>query len=98
MTNAEIEDIAGRVLASTLGPRGLDHIEIRAEHDEIDGPALFVDAFMKPEVPAVGGGIASGALHALSNALLEAGEARFPYLRVRYLGEDDADGGRAGDS
>lgn len=93
MTNVEIKAIADRVIGSTLASRGLDRIEVRVEPDEIDEPALFVDAFMKPEASSLGGGVTSGALHALSTALLEAGEMRFPYLRFRYPDEDGAGAG-----
>ena len=93
MTNAEIKAIAHRVLQSSLASRGLDRIEVRVESDDVDEPELFVDAYMKPEAGSLGGGVTSGALHALSTALLEAGEMRFPYLRLRYPDQDVADAG-----
>ncbi|MGU3537839.1 hypothetical protein [Methylobacterium sp. A54F] len=88
MTNAEIEKIAHRILAPSLGRRRLDRIEVRVEEDGLETTALFIDAFMKPNVNPLGGLVASNALHELSHALLEAGEVRFPYLRLRYAEEE----------
>jgi hypothetical protein len=91
VTNAEIADIARRVLAPTLGRRSLDRVEVRVEEDDVENTALFVDAFMKPNATPLGGLVASNSLHELSQALLQAGEVRFPYLRLRYA-EDERSG------
>lgn len=88
MTNAEIKELAGRVLGPKLGTHGLEHIEGRIDRDDPDDPALFVEAFMKVDSSFLDGKAVSVAHHALSEALLDAGEARFPYFLIRYADED----------
>jgi hypothetical protein len=92
MTKAEIRDLAERVLRSELGSLGLDRIDIREDLDNSDDPALFVDAFLKAGSPPVAGEVSTHVHHALSRKLLEAGENRFPYLRVRHPDDEEPEG------
>jgi len=84
---ALIED----VLRETLGTHGFDHAEIKVDSDHDGDEALFIDAILKPKSPLVEGETYSGALGALSNALLKNGELRFPYLRLHHPDDEPAE-------
>jgi hypothetical protein len=92
MIKAEIRELAERVLRSELGSLGLDRIDLREDRDYADDPALFVDAFLKAGSPPVAGEVPTRVHHALSRKLLEAGEDRSPYLRVRHPDDEEPEG------
>jgi len=79
------------VLRKTLGPYGFDHVEIREDVDHADEPALFIDAWLKPNAPFISGKVSSKAHGALSDALLKQGERRFPYLFIRHPDDEHAE-------
>lgn len=89
MTN--IQKIADRVLKRELGKFGLDKVIVREGRDHDGEEALFIDARMKPGAPIVGGRISTAAHGALSEALLKAGERRFPYFNIRHVDEEPVD-------
>ena len=84
---ALIED----VLRETLGAHGFDHAEVKVDWDHDGDEALFIDAILKPKSPLVEGETYSGALGALSNALLKNGELRFPYLSLHHPDAEPAE-------
>ena len=92
MIKAEIRELAERVLRSELGSVSLDRIDVREDRDYADDPAHFVDAFLKAGSPPVAGEVSTRVHHALSRKLLEAGEDRFPYLRVRHPDYEEPEG------
>lgn len=92
MTDADIKEIAERVLGSHLSALGLDHIEVGVDRDDPDESILVVEAVMKPGVSSVGGRLVSAIHGELNQILLTAGEERFPYFRVRYHEDDSAAG------
>lgn len=92
MTKAEVRELAERVLRSELGSLGLDRIVVREDRDNADDPSLFVDAFLKAGSPPVAVEISTRVHHTLSRKLLEAGEDRFPYLRVRHPDDEEPEG------
>jgi hypothetical protein len=80
----DLQKIADGVLKPKLEKAGLDRIVIREGIDHDGEEALFIDAQMKPNVPIVGGDISLKLYGALSQALLHAGERRFPYFNIRH--------------
>ena len=88
MTEAEIKDLAERVLRPELEAFGLEEIVVHEDRDDPSDPVLFVDALLKPGSPPLGGEISANAHRALSRGLLQAGERRFPYFRVRHPDEE----------
>jgi hypothetical protein len=89
MNDAQIQAIAEKVLGATLGAFGFQRAEARSGIDHSDEPAVFVDAILAAGAPPIPGQVSMDARLALSDALLAAGEERFPYLRTRRLGDDD---------
>jgi hypothetical protein len=75
-----IEDI----LRKELGPHGLDYVTVTAAEDHAGEPALFIDAFLKPNTQLIEAKIYGKAHKALSDALLSQGDGRFPYLFLRH--------------
>lgn len=82
--NEAPKDLIDGVLRESLGAYGFDHADVRVDYDHDGEEALFIDAVLKPETPLVEGRIYSAALGALSNALLQRKDRRFPYLRLRH--------------
>jgi hypothetical protein len=89
MNAAQIREIAERVLRPELEAFGLERIVVKEGLDNSDDPALFVDAFLRAGSPPLRGELSSHVHHALSKSLLEAGENRFPYLRVRHPDDEE---------
>jgi hypothetical protein len=85
---SDFNDIAKRVLNQELGRFGLEKVTIKEGFDHEGQPALFVDAHLKPGSKIVGGKAANKAHAALDEALLNAGETRFPYFNIRHHAED----------
>jgi hypothetical protein len=84
---ALIEDI----LTETLEAHGFDHAEIKVDWDHDGEEALFIDAILKPNSPLVDADAYSGALGALSDALLKIGDRRFPYLSLHHPDAEPAE-------
>lgn len=89
MNDVEIQVIADRVLRSQLGRFGYQRAEVRSGHDYSDEPAVYIDAVLGEGAPSLEQNTLMDAHLALSNALLEKGEERFPYLQTKRLGDDD---------
>lgn len=89
MQPSEVQQIADEVLRRELGRAGLDHVVVQEERDESDGKLLTVDAVMKPGTDVLDGALVSGAHRALSQALLSAGEDRFPYFMIRHADDEE---------
>ena len=92
MTSPNVRELAETLIRRELGARGLAWVAVREDVDHGGEPALFVEAVLERVADRVGGD-ASSRLHAtLSQALLKAGEQRFPYFRVRYLDDERPEG------
>jgi hypothetical protein len=89
MTESEVAGLAEGVLRPELADRGYDRLAVRADLDSLADPALFIDVFLKPGSQQIGGQLSSLLHSRLSERLLELGEDRFPYLRVRYPDDED---------
>lgn len=88
MKDAEIRDIADRILRAELGRFGYERAEVHSGFDHSDEPAIFVDAILSADAPPLPGNAIIDAHFALSQALLAGGEDRFPYLRTKRLGDE----------
>lgn len=87
----DLTRIIDDVLRTKLGPHGFDHAEVKEGADHAGEDALFIDAFLKPNSALVGGRVANEAHGAVSDALLERGERRFPYFLIRYPDDEPAE-------
>lgn len=75
--------IALDVLRRELGPF-VAKVDIREDDDHLGEPALFLVAHFDKTAPTeLSGGFAQGQF-ALSRALEEVGETRFPYFQIRF--------------
>lgn len=84
MTDDEVGLVADAVLRETLGSLGFKRVLVRSGFDHDGDPALFIRAHFEPGSRPTGGNTLGAALSALHDALLERGEARFPYLSHYY--------------
>lgn len=82
LTDESVAAVADKVLRQTLRRSGYQRVVVRSGADHDDEPALFVEAILQENIPAVDGETINSALFALRAALLESDEARFPYLRL----------------
>lgn len=89
MNDTEIQAIADNVLRGRLGRFGFQRVEVRSGFDHSNEPAVYIDAVLGEGAPALEPDTLMDANVALSNALLEKGEDRFPYLYMKRLGDDD---------
>jgi hypothetical protein len=89
MNDAEIQAIADHVLQDRLGRFGYQRAEVRSGLDYSNEPAVYIDAVLGEGAPSLEPNTLMDAHLALSNALLENGEDRFPYLQTKRLGDDD---------
>lgn len=89
MNDVEIQLIADRVLRSQLARFGYQRAEVRSGLDYSNEPAVYIDAVLGEGAPSLEPNTLMDAHLALSNALLEKGEERFPYLQTKRLDDDD---------
>ena len=92
MTKTEIADLAESIVRPELDGLGFDRMIVREAMDSTDDPSLFLDVFLKPGSGPVPSEVSSRVRHALSQKLLNAGEARFPYLRLRHPDDEEPEG------
>lgn len=85
MNDTQIQTIADHVLRPALGPFRYERAEVRTGRDYSDEPAVYVDVVLGVGAPALGPMTLIDAHVALSRALIEGGEERFPYLRTKRL-------------
>jgi len=88
MNDADIQIVADRVLRRELGKFGYQRTEVRSGFDHSDEPAAYVDAVLGVDAPPLEPTTFFDAHAALGRALLAEGEERFPYFRMRRLGEE----------
>jgi hypothetical protein len=79
------------VLRKELSPHGLDYVRVKVDEDHDGEPALFIDAFLKPNTQLIEAKIYDEAHKALSDALLRQGDFRFPYLFLRHPDDERED-------
>ena len=96
LTDATVGDIADGILRDTLRGNGYKEVTVHSGLDHDGDPALFIDAVLEKDVPAVRGEIINSALASLREALLERDEGRFPYLRLVH--PDDVSAAEVKDS
>ena len=86
-----IED-AVRAALPTVQPHGID-IVFGEDHNNEE--AWFVAIEVPPETPRLGGQMLLAAITGVNAALLAAGEPRFAYVHIRYLGDEPVDEGES---
>ena len=80
----EVLTLAKQALEPRLAPFGLESVEVSPYKDWVGEDALTVTARLRPDGPVIPGAISADAMGALSDALLDHGEERFPYLRFDH--------------
>jgi hypothetical protein len=73
-----------KALIQTLGPSAIDHVVIREEFDHADEEALFLEVVMKRSDQPLTADKSIDARVAVSDALLELSDPRFPYMRFTH--------------
>ena len=80
LTTDRIKAVADPILRARLGKFGYESVDVREDRDEDDHAVLFLTGLMREDASFVPGDILNAAYFAVSNALLEAHEERFPHL------------------
>lgn len=89
MLSAErVAAIADPILRARLGPYGYESVEVREGKDEYDEPVLYMKGTMRADAELVPGDILNSALSAVSRALLEWKEERFPHFVLSRQNDD----------
>ena len=86
----DLQAVIERAVRSALQPMRVDMIDVEERQDSIDEDAVYITVNLPPSTPLLGGEKYLSAMTAVSDALLEAGDRRFPYLRLHHEGEDMA--------
>ncbi len=89
----DVRPVIENAVRSALPLVPIERIEIEERLDHADEEAFYILVELPPETPRIGGAKYLAAMTGVSNALLGIGERRFPYVRLHYLGEEDADEG-----
>jgi hypothetical protein len=80
--------IADPILRARLEPFGYQSVEVREGKDEGDEPVLYLKGMMRADAQLVPGDILNSALQAVSGALLEQQEERFPHVILARQNDD----------
>jgi hypothetical protein len=88
LTDAEVQAIADEVLVGELGALGLDRVEARSGTDADGDPALFLKLLIRPEVESMPEREVTDARMAFYDRLIDLGEDRFAYFRLRFTGQE----------
>ena len=88
LTDAEIQAIADDVLVRDLGMLGLDRVEARSGIDADGDPALFLKLLIRPDVETMPERQVTDSRMAFYDRLIDLGEVRFPYFRLRFTGQE----------
>jgi hypothetical protein len=90
-----IKEIADAILHAKLDSYGYSGVDVREGLNQENEEALFIVGRMRPNAEVPPGRVTTQAISALSNALLNEQEARFPYVSLTREGEERADAGPA---
>ena len=88
LTDDEVQAIADEVLVRDLGALGLDRVEARSGTDADGDPALFLRLLIRPDVDTMPERQVTDARMAFYDRLIDLGEDRFPYFRLRFTGQE----------
>ena len=88
LTDAEVQAIADEVLVGELGAFGLDRVEARSGTDADGDPALFLKLLIRPDVDTMPERAVTDARMAFYDRLIDLGEDRFAYFRLRFTGQE----------
>ena len=86
----ELERIIETAVRKALHPVSVESVAVEHRRDSADEEALYVVVTLPTGTPSVGGRRYMGAM-TVSDALIEIGEQRFPYVRLNRAGEEMAD-------
>ena len=90
---ADVRPIIEGAVRAALGSVPIEKIDFVVGHDHADEEAYYVVVEVPASAPQGGGQRLIAAITGANSALLAAGDRRFPYVRIRCLGEEEADEG-----
>lgn len=91
MTPDQVLGYAEPLLRPVLGDENVETVAVREEDDWSGAPSIYIDVFVVPGTEWPDGNALTGLRLALSDQLVAAGEARFPYIRLRDRQDEDED-------
>jgi hypothetical protein len=91
MTPDRVLSLAEPLLRPVLGEDNVETIEVREDDDWSGAPSIYIDVFVAPGTKWPDGRVLTGLRRTLSDKLVAAGEARFPYIRLRDRKEENDD-------
>ena len=80
MNISDVQTLARTTLEPMLKAFGLESVEVLPYTDWVGEDAFRVTARLQPNSPVVPGNVSLDVMVALSSALLDRGEERFPYI------------------
>jgi hypothetical protein len=83
--------VIDEALRKMLGRYGFEHADVQFREDHDGEPALFNTADLAPGAPFIEANVSDEAHRLVSEALLERGEKRFPYLYIRHPDQERPD-------
>ena len=81
---AQVESVIRAAITVTVPAERIGHIEITEREDSTGDEAFFIDVFLKDLSGNFGGSVYLTLINAVRLALIEIGEQRFPFIRVRF--------------
>lgn len=91
MTPDLVLGLAEPLLRPALGQHNVETIAIREEDDWSGAPSIYIDVFVAPGTKWPDGSALTELRRILSDKLVAAGEARFPYIRLRDRQDENDD-------
>jgi hypothetical protein len=89
MEPGRISELARRLLRPLIDDSMIEAIDVREDEDWSGTPSLFVDVFVSPGKPRPDAESWTRLKRSLSQELLDGGEQRFPYIRLRDRAAED---------
>lgn len=86
-----LTNVIDAALRKALGRYGFEHADVQFRNDHEGEPALFITADLAPGAPFVEPMVSDEAHRLVSEALLDLGEKRFPYLYIRHPEQERPD-------
>ena len=91
MSPEQVLGLAESLLRPALGEANVEDVVVREDEDYSGAPSIYIDVFVAPGTGWPDGNALTALRRTLSDKLVSAGEARFPYIRLRDRSEDNDD-------
>lgn len=87
MNMVALKSVIDHAVRARLAPVVVEDVLVDPRRDSNDEDAIFVTVEVAPETPVLPGDMTIATMVAVSDALQEHGETRFPYLMIHRAGE-----------